>query len=66
MAVLYWNLCGEYASPIRQLVLDEYQFIFFERIFTSKTIQLTMNPAGKPMLRWSGNECTYVFNATNR
>jgi hypothetical protein len=61
-----WVDFGEYESAIRPLVLEENQFIFFESIFMGKTIQMTMNPEEKPMLRWSGNEDTYVFDATNR
>ncbi len=61
-----WIDFGEYVSSIRPLVLEKNQYIFFDSIFAGKTIQMTLNPDGTPMLRWSGNDGTYVFDATHR
>jgi hypothetical protein len=58
-----WVDFGEYESSIRPLTLQENQYIFFESIFMGKTLQLEIDTAGAPTMRWSGDEGTYNFYA---
>jgi CubicO group peptidase (beta-lactamase class C family) len=60
-----WIDFGEYKSPIRPLITEENQFIFFESVFIGKTLQLKMNQNGMPTMKWTGEESTYNFVATN-
>lgn len=56
-----WIDFGEYESPIRPLVLEENQYIFFESIFLGKTIQMNLDAGGKPSMKWTGDEASYAF-----
>jgi len=58
-----WVDFGEYESPIRPLITEENQFIFFESVFIGKTLQLKMNQNGMPTMKWTGEEGTYNFVA---
>jgi len=58
-----WIDFGEYESPIRPLITEENQFIFFESVFIGKTLQLKINPNGMPTMKWTGEEGTYNFVA---
>ncbi|NTU56521.1 MAG: beta-lactamase family protein, partial [Anaerolineales bacterium] len=60
-----WIDFGEYESPIRPLITEESQFIFFESVFIGKTLQLKINTDGSPSMRWPGNEGIYDFVATS-
>ncbi len=59
-----WVDFGEYESPIRPLITEENQFIYFESVFIGKTLQLKITTDGSPSMRWSGDEGTYNFIAT--
>jgi CubicO group peptidase (beta-lactamase class C family) len=61
-----WVDFGEYESPIRPLITEENQFIFFESVFIGKTLQLKMNPNGMPTMKWTGEEGTYEFKTIGR
>ena len=63
--VALWVDFGEYESPIRPLITEENQIIFFESVFIGKTLQLKTNPNGMPTMKWTGEEGTYNFVATN-
>ena len=58
-----WIDFGEYESPIRSLITEENQYIFFESIFVGKTILMNLNADGTPSMKWIGNEGTYYFIA---
>jgi CubicO group peptidase (beta-lactamase class C family) len=58
-----WIDFGEYESPIRPLITEENQFIFFESVFIGKTLQLTLDVNGMPTIKWTGEEGTYNFVA---
>jgi hypothetical protein len=60
-----WVDFGEYESPIRPLITEENQFIFFESVFIGKTLQLKINTDGSTSMGWSGDEGTYNFVATS-
>jgi CubicO group peptidase (beta-lactamase class C family) len=60
-----WVDFGEYESSIRPLVLEENQYIFFESIFISKTIRLSMKPDGTPTMFWTGADGSYYLSQTS-
>ena len=60
-----WIDFGEYESPIRRLIVEENQYIFFESIFIGKTIQMSLNSDGAPTMVWTGDERTYYFVPIN-
>lgn len=56
-----WVDFGEYESAVRQLVIEDNQFIFFESVFVGKTMTLDMGSDGRKTIRWPGDEATYTF-----